>query len=671
MVKNMTFKQSACPLDCPDACTLDVQVVGGKVSRVVGSRVNPLTAGYICSKVAKIERHVHGPERLHTPMIRADDGSHFVPLTWDDALDRLVDRIADAVITWGGESVLPCSYGGSNGFLTEGCLDARLFQRLGATRVNRNLCALPSSAAAAAVYGKMPGIPLTDYEYARLIVIWGCNPHATGIHLLPAIRKARAAGALLVVVDPRRTQLAAEADLHLAVRPGMDLPLALSVIRWLFEGGHAAVDFLALNATGVDTLRERAAPWTLAAAADACGLPAADIERFCEMYAALSPAALRCGWGPERSRDGCSATAAILALPAVAGKFGVLGGGYTMSNSGAWQVDAAAAFTDPVAAGQLLPRRVPQSPLGRALTELDDPPVRVLFVYNCNPLVTCPDQARVRRGLARDDLFTVVFDAVMTDTAMMADLILPATTFLEHRDLARGYGALGMNRIRPVIPPVGESKPNAEVFGALIRRLGLARPGEPVTPAALERALLDTLRDGTRLERELHQSRYARPDIGEHPIQFVDVFPETDALRIRLAPEELDADGDLYRVTPDPGSAAYPLALISPATRHTISSTFGQLIKAPARVVVHPADAAARGVNAGDEVRIFNDLGEVRCLADVTDQTRPGVLSLPKGLWLRRTKNGATANALIPDPLTRHGEGACFNDARVQLERVP
>jgi anaerobic selenocysteine-containing dehydrogenase len=663
--------RSICPLDCPDACSLDVKVDAGRVVGVDGSHANPLTAGFICAKVRRFPEHMYGPERVLQPSVRdGDKGTgRFRPVSWDEALDRVAGALADARDRFGGESILPFYYGGSNGYLTQDATDARLFRRLGSSRLLRTVCAAPTGAAAGGLYGKMPGVALPDYEHARLIVIWGCNPTATGIHLGPAIQRARQRGARLVVVDPRKTRLARQADLHIALRPGTDLPVALSLIAWLFDSKRADLDFLAAHAIGTDTLRARASSWTFARAAGEAGVSVPDLEAFARLYADTSPAVIRCGWGPERNRNGGSSIAAILALPAVAGKFGIRGGGYTMSNSPAWRdIDSGAASAAP----EPPTRAVNMNQLGTALADLKAPPIKVLFVYNANPVATIPNQQKVRAGLVRDDLFTVVFDAVWTDTARYADVVLPATTFLEHDELARGYGGYVLHAARPVVPPAGEARANHVVFAELVRRLGLRRDGDPEGADALVEALLASAPDGARLRQDLARDGRAEPAFGATPVQFVDVFPRTPGAKIDLCPETLDreAPGGLYGYLPDPATPAAPLALISPASSHTVSSTFGQLVPGPVPIELSPEDARRRGIADGDRVRVWNALGEVRCRAALNPDLRSGVAMLPKGLWARHTDNGATANALCPETLTDLGGGACFNDARVEVQRL-
>ncbi len=336
-----------------------------------------------------------------------------------------------------------------------------------------------------------------------------------------------------------------------------------------------------------------------------------------------------------------------------------------MSSSAAWSFDAAAAAD----AEEAPTRIINLSRLGQALSPATQPPIAVLWVYDGNPLATCPDQEAVRRGLAREDLFTVVHDAVMTDTARMADLVLPAPVFLEQDDLARGYGGLSLNRLRPVVPAPGEARSNAKVFVAMADRLGLSRPGDVRDADGLARRLVAAHPDGARIQAELDATGRAAPPCGEAPLPFVDVWPATPDRKIHLLPANLDAEAPLglYRYQPDPGSKNAPLALISPAVAARTSSTFGQLDKGPARLGMHPADAAERKLEDGQQVRIFNELGEVVCGLSIDPTLRPGVVLLPKGLWAHHTVNGATSNALIPQTTADLGGGACYNDARVEV----
>jgi anaerobic selenocysteine-containing dehydrogenase len=655
--------RTACPLDCPDSCTLDVTLEKGRIVKIDGGDANPTTRGFICGKVRRFADRVYGEDRLLHPAIRQGrkgDGV-FTRVTWDEALDHIAQRMIEIRDSAGAEAILPFCYGGSNGLLTQDTNDARLFRAFGTSRLARTVCAAPTGAANQSLYGKMPGVTYQDYVHARLIVLWGVNPSASGIHLVPYLKEAQQAGAKLVVIDPRRTALAKQADLHLAPRPGTDLPVALAIHRYLFENGHADTRFLDAHTTGAAELRARAGEWTMDRAAAEAGIDAGDLQRFAEMYVAASPALVRCGWGLERNRNGGAAAAAVMALPAVAGKFGLRGGGFSMSNSSAWGIKAASWLND---TPEPPTRVVNMNHLGRALLEYKDPAVQMLFVYNCNPLATMPDQNRVLEGLKREDLFTVVYEQVFTDTARYADVLLPATTFLENYDIAKGYGPISLQLVRPVIQPVGDARPNPEVFSDLASRLGLGEPEEEV----------DTLmRIAGRLPQdiaaELMEEGHAAPPFGGAPVQFVDVFPLTGDQKVHLFPPELEAEAPngLYRYQSDPGTERFPLALISPASEKTISSTLGELRERPAVLRMHPSDAQARHIGQDDPVRVFNDLGEVQCPVGLDPDIRPGTVSLAKGLWRKSTYNGATSNALVPDSLTDLGGGACFNDARVQV----
>jgi anaerobic selenocysteine-containing dehydrogenase len=656
---------TACPLDCPDSCSLAVTVERGRIVEIDGTTTAPSTDGFICGKVRRFDRRVYSDERILYPAVRTGPkgSGEFGRVTWDEALDLIAGRLRRARDEHGAASVLPFYYGGSNGLLTNDLEDARFFRRFGASRLARTVCAAPTGAAAGAMYGKMPGVAYPDYEAARLVVIWGCNPSASGIHLVAHFKRAQKAGARLVVIDPRRTPLARQADLHLPVRPGTDLPVALAVIGELFTRGWADRAFLDAHATGTVELARAAAAWPVERAAAEAQIPAADLATFAEWYGTTSPAVIRCGWGQERNRNGGSATLAILALPAVGGKFGVRGGGYTMSNSAAWGIKADHLIGTPAPPTRV----VNMNQLGRALTEFTDPPVSVLFVYNCNPLMTMPHQNLVRRGLQRDDLFTVVHEQVMTDTARFADVVLPATTFLEHYDIAKGYGAYHLHLVQPVIDAVGEARPNQDLFRDLGVRLDLAqREDEDLGEVG---ALMDTVaRLPAGAAAAILEGAPLPAPGGGRPVQFVDVMPATPDGRVHLYPADLASTDGLYAYRADPATAAFPLCLISPASEHTISSTLAELRPGIARVKIHPSDAAARVIEEGDSVRVFNALGEAHCEALVTPEVPPGTVSLPKGLWARSTFNGGTANALVPDTLTDIGGGACFNDARVQVE---
>jgi anaerobic selenocysteine-containing dehydrogenase len=657
---------TVCPLDCPDSCTLSIGVQAGRIVTIDGSTSNPVTKGFICAKVRRFGERVYGPDRLLYPAVRKGPKgmASFKRVSWDEALEHIAAKMQHAKVKWGGESVLPYSYGGSNGLLTQDTSDATLFRRFGASRLARTVCAAPTGVANLVMYGKMPSVSYEDYPEARLIIIWGANPSASGIHLVPFVREAQRRGAILIVVDPRRTQLAKLADIHLAVRPGTDLPVALAIHRFLFEEGHADHAFLEAHAVGTTELRERARPWTFERAADEAGISADALRQAAELYTTTSPALVRCGWGLERNRNGGNAVLAVLALPAVAGKFGVRGGGYTMTNSATWGITRTW-----IEADEPQTRLVNMNHLGRALTEYNDPPVKVLFVYNSNAAVTSPDQQRILHGLSREDLFTVVFDQVMTDTARFADVVLPATTFLEGYDIARSYGPISLRLGRPVIEAVGEARSNADVFGDLLRRLHLATDHDP--NGELEEMIKIMSELPQPIAADLRQYGVATPPYQGRPVQFDNVWPLTSDRKVHLFDDELDreAPAGLYGYRPDPATGEFPLTLISPASDRTISSTLGEIPRPEVKLLMHPDDAAVRGLLENDPVRIYNPLGEVRCNVTIGRWIRPETVVLPKGLWRKHTANGYTGTVLVPDTLTDLGGGACFNDARVQVEK--
>jgi len=653
--------RTACPLDCPDACTIDVTVEQGRIQKIDGGDLNPVTRNFICAKVRRFGERVYGDDRVLHPAVRKDAKGQgtFTRVGWDEALDLIANKMREIKEQHGAEAILPFYYGGSNGLLTQSTNDAELWRRFGTSRLATTVCAAPTGAANLALYGKMPGVVYQDYPHAKLIILWGVNPSASGIHLIPFVKEAQAAGATLVVIDPRTTSLAKKADLHFAVKPGTDLVVALALHRYMFEHGHADTAFLEKHTSGADRLRAAAAPWTIERAAAEAGIDPAALQKLAELYVASSPALVRCGWGLERNRNGGNAAAAILALPSVGGKFRVRGGGFSMSNSLAFGLKA----EQWIDAQEPQTRLVNMNHLGRALTTYNDPPVQMLFVYNCNPLATMPDQNRVLEGLKRDDLFTVVFEQVFTDTSRYADVVLPATTFLEHYDIAKGYGPITLQLVRPVIEPCGEARSNAHVFSAIAERLGVGHEEED-----LETLLRITGRMG-KAGQELMEQGDATPPHNGTPIQFVDVFPLTSDKKVNLFPEAIagDAPAGLYGYQPDPATEQFPLALISPASEKTISSTLGELRERAAMLHIHPEDAGPRGISQSDAVRVFNQLGELHCPANLTSDVRAGTVAFSKGVWRKNTYNGSTSNALCPDSLTDLGGGACFNDARVQV----
>ena len=597
----------------------------------------------------------------------AKGGGLFKRVTWDDALDLIASKMLETRDRAGAETILPLCYGGSNGFLTQDYADAILFRRFGTSRLLRTVCAAPTGAANLGLYGKMASVSYEDYPDAKMIIVWGVNPGVSGIHLMPYLKQARENGAYIVVIDPRATGVARLADLHLAVRPGTDLPVALAMHRYLFEEGHASQTFLDAHTHGAGAAAREGAPVDLRARRRGQRRqrrsPAAAGRALCEDHARAGEMRLGTRAQPQRrQRRG--------------GGAGIAGGGRQVRRPQRRLLDEQLRLVEHRshlghAIAEPPTRAVNMNKVGRMLTEPEGLPVDVLFVYNCNPVAILPDQRRVIRGLEREDLFTVVFDQVLTDTAMYADVVLPATTFLEHYDFAKGYGPVTLQLGKPVIDSVGESRSNTDVFMDLARRLDLTVDGDPADD--LEAMLTVLAELPPQIGDDLRDNWVAKhPPQGGRPVQFVDVFPKTADRKVDLFPALLDkqAPMGLYGFQPDPGTAEFPLALISPASDRTISSTLGELKRPDVKLEMNPADAEARGVEDGDTIRVWNNLGEVRIKAVLTDLVRPGLVAMPKGVWRRHTANGYTSNALTPDSLTDLGGGACFNDARVQVEKL-
>ncbi len=632
---------SACPLDCPDRCSLDVRVEDGRVERLTGNHAWEWTQGFICGKVARFGERVHGPRRVLHPMIRGGDG--FRRASWDEALDLCAERLRAIIAADGPQAILPVWYGGSNGLLTGGGLDQRLWNRLGVTRLERTLCAANTGAAARAVYGGMPSADLRDVEHSQLCVLWGCNPEASGVHLLPVLKRLRERGGRLLVVDPRRTRLAEGAEVHLPVLPGTDVLLALALIHIAVVEGLADEEFIGRETDGWEELRRQALSLSPAQAAAAAGVEVGALQRFARLYAEARPAILRCGWGLERTRNGVDAVRAVLMLPAVFGHFGVRGGGYVLSTSAGYGMDSRRWQ------GESAARSVNLSRLGRELAEARDPPIRACWIYNINPVATVPDQRRVVEELSRPGRFIVVHEQVWTDTCDLAEVVLPATTFLEHKELSRAYSGYAWHWAEPVIPPVGEARSNHAVLAALGERLGL---GPSPSEDELGAEILSHFPGGLSFERLREQRSVGLPA----PVQFVEVRPPG---RVQLAPAP--------RYRPPPADAQRPLILISPATSAAISSTLYEGHR-DVPLELHPQDADARGLVEGQLVRAFNGQGEVLARLRIQPALRPGVCLLPKGIWREATRNGWTSNALIPDHVDEQGGGACYNDARVEVE---
>ena len=668
-------RPSVCPLDCPDTCSLTVTVEEDRIVGIRGSHANPYTGGVLCAKVPQAyPAFVHGAGRLRTPLRRvgARGEGRFERITWGEALDAIHARFSAIIAAHGPEAILPLNYAGPHGMLAGGSMDLRFFHKLGASLLDRRpLCGGIRTEAWVGTFGPVPGIRPEQVADARLIVVWGNNVTWSNLHLVPWINRARKAGARLVVVDPRRTVIARRADLHLALRPGTDVVLAWAVAAELERRGGIDRAFVGRHVEGVDEFMALARRWSVSDAARVCGVPEEDVRAFAEWYHTLSPAAISVGNGLERNQNGGSGIRAIFALPALAGKFGVPGGGLVNG----------ASFAFPKTPGRLArPDLVPEGTrtlniidVGRHLLDASlVPPIKAVFIYNHNPVVVHPDATRLQRGLAREDLFVVGADVVMTDSMTYADVVLPAASHFEHADLYPAYGQHWLQRAEPAIRPQGEALPNTEIFRRLAARFGLTDPIFRASDAELMDDALDPddpRLGGVRPSRLSTERALAMSVAGEDAILFKNVFPKTPSGKVELASAYLERKYHARLPGWRPVESRYALALISPASDQRITSTFGGLHVADGAppLEMHPDDALARGLREGMRVRVFNELGEIHLPLKISDAVPRGVVATLKGAWLATSDNGQTVSALCPAHYADISEGACFNDARVEV----
>jgi anaerobic selenocysteine-containing dehydrogenase len=675
MAAMRTDRPSVCPLDCPDTCSLTVTVEDDRIVAIRGSHANPYTGGVLCAKVPEAyPAFVHGAGRLRTPLRRVGDrgAGRFERITWADALDLIHARFTAVIAAHGPQAILPLNYAGPHGMLAGGSMDLRFFHKLGASLLDRRpLCGGIRTEAWVGTFGPVPGIPPEQIAHARLCVAWGNNVTWSNLHLMPLINRARKAGARLVVVDPKRTVIARQADLHIALRPGTDVVLAWAVAAELERRGGIDRAFVERHVAGFDEFMALARGFSVADAAQICGVDAADIRTLAEWYGAASPAAISVGNGLERNQNGGSGIRAIFALPALAGKFGVPGGGLVNGASFAFpKTPARLARPDLVPEGT---RTLNIIDVGRHLLDASlAPPIKAIFVYNHNPVVVHPDQNRLRRGLERADLFIVGADVVMTDSLRYADVVLPAASHFEHADLYPAYGQHWLQRAEPVISPQGEALPNTEIFRRLAARFGFSDPIFRASDAELMDDALDPADPrlgGVRPHRLATDRALAMTVGGEEAILFRNVVPKTPSGKVELASTYLERKYGARLPSWRPVVSRYPLALISPASDRRITSTFGGLHVAdgPPPLEMHPDDAHARGLQDGTRVRIWNDLGEVRLPLRISEALPRGVVCTLKGAWLATSDNGQTVSALCPAHHADISEGACFNDARVEV----
>jgi anaerobic selenocysteine-containing dehydrogenase len=679
--------RAACPHDCPDTCAMLVTVEEGRAVRVAGDPAHPFTRGTLCTKVANYEQRTHSPDRIQSPLRRtgAKGEGRFERISWDDALDEIAARFrALAESVEGAETIMPYSYCGTMGFVQSESMDRRFFHRLGASILDRTICASAGSAGYDATIGARLGTDPERFRDARLILLWGTNTITSNVHLWPFILEAKHKGARVISIDPRRTRTADQCDEHIALLPGTDAALALGLMYVIFAEGLQDQDYLDRHTVGADELKERAREYPPARVAEICGLTSETIVRLAREYATTSPAVIRLNYGMQRHAGGGMAVRTVACLPAVTGAWRDPAGGALLSTSSAFPVNH-----DALKRPDLIPRPAPRtlnmSQLGDALTQVSDPPVRALYVYNSNPASVAPEQAKVLEGLRRDDLFTVVHEQFMTDTCDFADIVLPATTQLEHFDLHKAYGHLYLTVNERAIAPLHESKPNTEVFRLLAARLGFEEECFKDSDEEIARQAIDLDHPalaGITLEN-LREHGWMRLNVPETYAPFAEGNFPTASGKCELVNARLELQGlpALPEFTPPRESRAsapelarrFPLALISPAAHAFLNSSFANLPKHLRQerrpfVEINPADAAARRISDGDRVRVSNERGSCELTAVVTTRAREGVVVSPSVWWNKLSPGNTNINQLSSQALTDMGGGATFYDALVEIE---
>jgi anaerobic selenocysteine-containing dehydrogenase len=668
----------------------DVTVEGGRAVRLRGNAEHPTTRGQLCPKVNRFLDRVYHPDRLLTPLRRTGpkgDGS-FEPIGWDEALDEVAARLSHLIDTVGPQSILPFSFDGTQGVIQKGILAEAFFAALGASDIRRHLCGVTAWLGAADVSGQPYGIDPEELRHARTIILWGTNTYLTNRHLWPVIEEAREAGATVTVIDPIRTSTAVRAHDHLQLRPGTDVALVLAMVAVADRDGLLDETWLAEHTTGWAELRKSAHALPLTEAATITGIPVERIEALTHRYVTAQPSAIRVLVGPEHREHGREIMRAIALLPAVTGAWRHVGGGLARST----QVYFETALNYPPEPHRPR-RRFNMALLGQTLTDPElDPPIRALFVHNSNPAVICPDQNAVLAGLRRPDLFTVVVEQFMTDTARYADIVLPATTQLEHLDLGIAWGHLYLSLNRPAIEPRGQALPNTEMFRRLADRLELSAP--PDGPSftdddeTLIRRLLDSdhpWMEGIGYER-LEAETWVRLTVPPGHRPHVDEPPATPDGRLALGPltwspgtETPDGVAERARTAaaiPDP-LAEYPLVLMT-RKQHVgfLNANYGGFpahFPSPPepRLELHADDAAARGITEGDRVRVYNRRGALTLEATISDAVQPGVVAVPFGWWHGATAEGRGVNALTNPTPPGDGLGsAAFHDTLVEVDPV-
>ena len=706
----------ACPHDCPDACGVLITVEDGRATKIQGDPGHPVTRGFLCAKVAKYLDRVYSPDRVLYPMRRVApkglptntaEGSRAATqiwqrVTWDEALDEIAARFRKIIAEFGSEAILPYSYGGTLGAINGASMDRRFFSRLGASELERTICSSAGEAGLESVMGVKLGTEPEQFVHSRYIIAWASNIHGNNVHLWPFIEEARRKGAKLVVIDPYRTRTAGCADWYLPINPGTDGALALAMMHVIIGEGLHDADYVAKYTLGFDQLCEKVKTYSPERASEWTGIAAEDIRKLAREYATVRPSVIRLNYGVQRSEGGGMATRAIAMLPCIIGSLKEAGGGIHLSTSGAFDLNKEALRRPDLKpqGTKYSPRVVSMVRLGEALNTLSDPALKALFVYNSNPAAVCPNHNEVVRGLKRADLFTVVHEQFFTDTTDYADIVLPATTFFEHKDLQAAYGHYYLQLSDQAIEPLGECRPNVEVFRALAGRMGFSDScfGESIEEM-IEGALVSNnpwLEGITRerLEREGQvrlnlagsASRVpaaARPEADVAPAPFLPFAQgnfRTPSGKAELYSEAIKALGldPVAEFTPPAESrygadkSAFPLELLARKADNFLNSSFSNVSSVQAMedtnlIEMNSADARARGIADGDTVKVYNRRGEIFLRARVDGAVQPGVVSA-KLNWAKLSPGFKNINALTSEKLSDLGNSATFYSVLVEVE---
>ncbi len=721
---------AACPHDCPDACGVLITIEGGRATRIQGDPEHPVTRGFLCAKVAKYLDRVYSPERVLYPMRRVEPKGPanlqsfaqlgkpgaaaptraFARISWDEALDEIASRFRGIVNEFGPEAILPFSYGGTLGALNGASMDRRFFHRLGASQLERTICSSAGEEGLRSVLGIKLGTEPEQFAHSRYIIAWGANIHGNNVHLWPFIEEARRKGAKLVVIDPYRTRTAKCADWYLPINPGTDAALALGLMHVIIGENIFDADYVARYTVGFDELKARAQQYSPEKVAHWTGISADDIRKLAREYATVRPSVIRVNYGIQRSERGGMSTRAVAMLPCLTGSWKEVGGGLQMSLSGSYQLNKAALEMPELMQKSLgrPARSVNMVQLGTALNSLDDPPVKALFVYNSNPAAVCPNHNAVIRGLKRPDLFTVVHEQFFTDTTEYADIVLPATTFFEHKDLQTAYGHYYLQVSNQAMEPVGECRSNVDLFRALAERMGFEDECfRETVDAMIDRALgtPNPYLKGITRER-LEEEHWIRLNFGANDVDLHVPARTGEGVRASIlsgapapflpfasgnfptssgkaefyceALKERGLDPVVDFVPPEEsryGSQGdgYPLELLARKPDNHLNSTFAniesvrQMEPLIGMLEMHPTDASARGIRDGDQVRAFNGRGEIILKARVNGTVSAGVVAARLD-WARFGDGARNINVLTSEKLTDMGNAATFYSVCVEVE---